>query len=247
MRSLILACWFAAPLVGPAASGDTDADPKVVLAKAIQAHGGAEALAKHKAVRLKLTVTDARPNAYAFRREWLFAAPNKFKQVAEGFYLGRRTFSTYATDGKTTWSRVQGQTQELEGQFAEWFKDQAHLMQVMRLVPLQDKGYELKAAGTTKVDGKDAVGLLVRTRGQKDVTLYFDADTYLLVKVERRVYDTGTEKEATEEHFYQDYRRKDPLPYARKVVIKHDGKAMEYYEIREEKFLETAQDREFRP
>jgi hypothetical protein len=62
----------------------------------------------------------------------------------------------------------------VERKLAEAHQDHAHLMQVLRLVPLRDKAYELKAAGEIKVDGKPAVGLWVGTKGQKEITLFFD-------------------------------------------------------------------------
>jgi hypothetical protein len=194
---------------------------------------------------VRLAITYAGPSRTVYNDEWLFAAPDKFKKVAEGYHLGRRVLSVNATDGKVAWRLVEGRPEELEDQFAEWYKDQAHLMQVMRLVPLKEKEYELKPAGETKVEGKAAAALLVRTRGQKDLTLFFDAENGLLVKVERKVTHDG--KEIKEEIFYRDYPKKATLPYARKVLVKHDGKAVEYDEVREAKFLEHADEKEFRP
>jgi hypothetical protein len=235
----------AAALVGAARSGRADTEAEALLAKAIKAHGGEEALARHPALRVKLKRIDE-PTRFAYNHEWLFAAPDKFKDVGDGYYLGRRIVTVYATDGKVTWSLVEGRTQELEDKFAEWYKDQAHLMQVMRLVPLKGREYELKAAGETKIDGKTALGLLVRTRGQKDVTLFFDAESALLVKVERMVYDNLTEKEAKEERFYQKYPQKEALPYARQVIVKVGGKTVETLDVREAKFLEKVDAKEFR-
>jgi hypothetical protein len=244
MRYCFLPCLVAG-LVGTPGAGRADPEADAILAKAIQAHGGEEALARHKAVRLKLKRTEE-PTRFAYNHEWLFAAPDKFKDVGDSYYLGRKTVSVYATDGKVAWRLVEGRTEELQGVFADGYKDEAHLMQVMRLVPLKGKEYELKAAGETKVDGKTAVGLLVRTRGQKDITLYFDAESGLLIKVERKVL-YGGEEEVQEERFYRDYPKKDALPYARKVTVKQRGKAVEYIEVREVRFLEKVDEKEFRP
>jgi hypothetical protein len=243
MRTLLL--FVVAALVGTAGTSRAETETEALLAKAIKAHGGEEALVKHTALRLKLKRTEE-PTRFAYNHQWLFAAPEKFKDVGDGYYLGRRIVTVYATDGKVTWSRVEGRTQELEGKFAEGYKDQAHLMQVMRLVPLKEKRYELNATGETRVEGKTALGLLARTKGQKDVTLFFDAESGLLVKVERLVYDNETEKDAKEERFYRDYPKKEALPYARKVVVKLGGKTVEHHEVSEVKFLEKADEKEFR-
>jgi hypothetical protein len=245
MRFLFLSWSVAVSVLVAAASGRAAADTEALLAKAIKAHGGEEALAKYKALRLKLKRTE-QATRFAYNHEWLFGAPDKFKDVGDGYYLGRRIVTTYATDGQVTWSRVLGKTEKLEGKFAEWYKDQAHLMQVMRLVPLKQKEYELKAVGEIKVEGKTAAGLLVRANGQKDLTLFFDAESGLLAKVERMVYDNESEKEVIEERFYGDYSQKDGPPYARKVIVKQAGKTVESHDVREVKFLEKADDREFR-
>ena len=245
MRFSFFCCLFATGLVIPGRSGGAEPDAEALLAKAIQAHGGETALAKHKAVRLKLRARYEGATQFVYNHEWLFSAPNKYKDLGEGFALGRRVLTITATDGKDTWTHSSGQTQELEGKFAEGYKEQAHLMQVMRLVPLRGKEYQLSTVGETTVDGKKAFGLLVRTNGQKDITLYFDAQSSLLVKVERKVIGSS-ETEVKEERFLRDYPKKEAIPYARKVVVKHAGKPVEYYEIREVKFLEKADDREFR-
>jgi hypothetical protein len=244
MRYVFLSCLVAGGLAGPTAPGRADTEADAILAKAIKAHGGEEALSKYPAVRVKLRITEERTR-FAYNHEWLFAAPDRYKDTGDAYYLGRKTVSVYATDGKVAWSFVEGRTEELEDKFAAGYMEEAHLMQVMRLVPLKDKVYELKAVGETKVDGETAVGLLVQTRGRKDVTLYFDADSGLLVKVERTVDDGGAEG-IKEERFYQKYPEKDPLPYARKVVVKQRGKTAESYEVREVKFLESADEKEFR-
>jgi hypothetical protein len=216
------------------------------LTRAIKAHGGEEALTKYKAVRLKLKVVMAGPDKTPKVWEHLFLAPNKYKDVREGYYLGRKTASIVVTDGKEAWTIVEGRPQLLEGRFAEWVLDDAHLAQVRRLVPLMGKEYELKAAGETRLEGKAANGLLVRTKGQKDITLYFDADSGLLAKTERLVYDNLTEKEVTEERFFQDYPKKGTLPYARKVLVKVNGRKDLSYDVTDVKFLEKAEEREFR-
>jgi hypothetical protein len=230
-------------LVAGAGHADTDAD--ALLEKAIKAHGGEEALTKYAALRVKLKRTDE-PTRFTYNHDWLFAAPDKFKDTGDGSYLGRRITTVYATDGKATWSLVEGRAEDLTGKFAEWYSQQAYLMQVMRLAPLKGKEYELKAIGETKVEGKPALGLLVRAKGRKDVTLFFDADSGLLVKVEREVYDNLTEKDAKEERFYKNYPKKEALPCARSVVVKVGGKTTERYEVREIKFLEEADDKEFK-
>src|SRR5205823_2726302 len=121
MRYSLLCCFVAATLDGTVNSGRADSEAEALLAKAIKAHGGEKALARHKALRVKLKRTD-QPTRFTYNHTWLFAAPDKFKDVGDAYYLMRRITAVYATDGKVAWSLVQGSTQELEGKTAEWYK-----------------------------------------------------------------------------------------------------------------------------
>jgi hypothetical protein len=244
MHFLILTSFVAAAFVASARAGRAETAAEALLARAIKAHGGEKALARHKAVRLKLRLTEAETH-FTYNHEWLVAAPNRLKDTGDGYYLGRRIVTTYATDGKVARSFILGKLVTLDGKQAEWYKDRAHLMQVMRLVPLKEKHYHLQAAGETKVDGKTAVGLLVHANGHKDITLYFDSQTSLVVMVEHKVTDSSGE-EVTEQRFYRDYPKKDPVPYARKVIVKQGGKTVEQLAVVKVQLLEKVDDREFR-
>src|SRR3954463_12782837 len=109
MRCLILSSLASAVLLAPAALGQDDKDAGVILTKGIAAHGGEEALARHCGVRMKVRRTEE-PTRQSYDHEWLFDAPNRFKDTGDGFYLGRRIVTIYATDGKTAWSVIEGRT-----------------------------------------------------------------------------------------------------------------------------------------
>ena len=42
---------------------------------------------------------------------------------------------------------------------------------------MKEKGYELSLIGEDKVEGKKVVGVRVSKKDQKDISLYFDAET----------------------------------------------------------------------
>ena len=156
MRSLFLSAFAAILLAGSAGPSRAEPDAEAILAKAIKAHGGEEALAKYPAVRLKLKVilegNDATPRDW----EWLFAAPNKLRHTREGYYLGRRTASVHVTNGKKPWSLRGGRAEPVEGKLAEAHQDHAHLMQVLRLVPLRDKSVNETLRALMKVARKSS-------------------------------------------------------------------------------------------
>jgi hypothetical protein len=246
MRSVFLSGLVVAGLAGLSGFGRASEDADAILAKAVAAHGGEEALAKYPGVRMKLQVIIEGPAAAPRAWEVLFAAPASMREVREGFYLGRRTASVAVTDGKGYWWTNGGQTEAMPAKQAESFRDRARLMQITRLVPLKGKDYELSAAGDATVDDKPAVGLRVRSKGRKDVTLFFDKESGLLVKAALRTISTSTLEEVLEERFYQDYQKTGPLPVAKKVVVLHDGKPNLRIEVQETKFLEKTEKGAFR-
>jgi hypothetical protein len=243
MSILLSSSLVAALIHAPAPPRSSEPDAGTILAKAIRVHGGEAALARYPAVRLKIRRTEE-PTRFSYAAEWLFAAPNRFKVTAQAYSLGREVQTIHATDGKVAWSLIEERTRELQARQAEWYRDQAHLLQVRRLLPLKQKQYQLNLIGTTKVEGNPAVGLRVQTQGQKDLILFFDSESGLLVKIEFNVIGSGG-TEVKEEHLFQDYQKKEPLPFARKMIIKQDGQTVESHEIREAKFLEKADDKEF--
>jgi hypothetical protein len=244
-----LKLWLAlAVLAGFARPGHADSEAEALLAKAVRAHGGAEALNRYAGVRLRLKVQDEGARVGPYDWELLFAAPDKLRDFRESYYLGRRTSdSGWVTNGKQTWWVAERRAVPAEEPAATSIRADAHLMQALRLVPLRGKDYELRVADEVTVDGKPAAGLLVRTAGHKDVTLFFDKETGLLVKVERPVYDAGPEKEVKEERFYRDYSRGAALPVARKWVVLHGGKKVWQAVIKDARFLEKVGDKEFNP
>ena len=72
-----------------------------------------------------------------------------------------------------------------EGGYASW---------VTTLLPLKGQEFTLALAGEEKIRDQPAVGVLVSSRGRRDVTLFFDKESRLLVKTETRATaGTGVE------------------------------------------------------
>ena len=113
--------------------------------------------------------------------------------------------------------------------------------------PLKEKGYELSLIGEDKVGEKKVVGVRVAKKGQKDVSLYFDKETWLLAKMEYRGAVMGTENEVNQERIIKEYEKnKDGIPVAKKILIKYDGKQFLEAEVTEIKYFEKLDDSEFK-
>src|SRR5436853_6227629 len=103
-------------------------------------------------------------------------------------------------------------------------KEQKYAEDLDRLGFLNEKGMELSALDETKVDGKPAVGVRVKSKGHRDVQLYFDKSSGLLVKRQYKVLDPGSGQEVSQEVVFGDYQDKDGVKHYRKIAAYRDGK-----------------------
>ena len=74
------------------------------------------------------------------------------------------------------------------------------------------------------VEKRAALGVKVSSKGHRDVDLYFDKETGLLVKTETRVKMDGSDVEVQEESFASEYKEVQGTKQAMKFTVKRDGK-----------------------
>jgi len=86
----------------------------------------------------------------------------------------------------------------------------------------------------------------VEHKGYRDINLYFDKESNLLLKMETRIKDPlrGGEEVAAET-LYSDYRNVDGVMTAHKIAIKYDGKTYIESEVTEVKYAERLDDHVF--
>ena len=226
-------------------------DPKEVVAKAIKAHGGEEFLTKHKAgqTRDKGKITLPGMAATEFSDESSFMLPDKFKQALEMEIMGMKfTMNALIVGDKVTVEgKIAGMTIDLGADATEGYKDVPHILRVMQFVPLvKDKAYKLDLIGDDKVDDKPVVGVRVSAKDQKDVSLFFDKTTHLMLKLEYRTKGPDG-MEVTESRVVKEYAKDNSgIPYPKKSVVLHDGKTFIEAETVEYKYLEKLDDAEFK-
>jgi hypothetical protein len=230
-------------LGGGVVRADEPAGPKAVIDKAIKAHGGIDNLKKYVA-----QVTKGKGKYYGmgdgidYTSETSFQAPNKLRVHVDA---GGFNF-TQIVNGDKGWMDANGEVSEMNKEFIEEARQELHAMNVSRLFPLLDDGYKLSPLGEVKVEGKPAVGVKVERKGFRDVNLYFDKDSGLLVKMERRGKDLmagGTEY--TAEELLHDYKKVDGVEVPYKVTINRDGKKFVESEATEVKVAEKLDDKVF--
>jgi len=124
------------------------------------------------------------------------------------------------------------------------------LLRLSRLLALREKDLNLSLLAEAKVENRPVDGIKVVAKGHQDVSLYFDRETGLLVKLERRrkipaIRKEAIEKESMEERILSDYRPVDGVQSPRKTVIYLDGKRLMDAEVVDVKFLEKLDDSVF--
>jgi hypothetical protein len=125
--------------------------------------------------------------------------------------------------------------EEKESSYGRW---------VANVMPLKDKAFTLAPLGETKVDKTDAIGIKVSHKGYRDINLFFDKKTHLLLKSETRVKDDSG-KEVTQEAYFSDYKDVEGIKHATKIVIKRDGAEFLEGETTDFKLVEKLDNSEF--
>lgn len=231
MRRLLIPCALVLALAA-LGRADDDADAKAVVEKAVKARGGADNLAKYKADVLKIKgAVHVSGLDIDFTGEISFQQPDKSRAVIEGTVMGTNFKSTRVVNGDKGWiDDLLGATQSMRDMSKEELaeeRESQNANSIARLAVLTDKAYTVSTVGESKVGDKEAVGILVKRKGYRDVSLFFDKKTHLLLKSETRVKDPqgGGGTEFTQEAFYDDYKKVGDLQVAHKLTIKRDGKA----------------------
>jgi hypothetical protein len=244
-RTLVLLSAVAATAAGARAADD----PKAIIAKAIRAHGGEEALTKLKGTEAKTTGKIDIPGVgeTEFAQEVSTMLPDKIKDVIELSIAGQKIKIATMVSGDEVSIQANGNDVPLSDEIKASLNEAKHLLKVGRLVPLlKEKGIELSLFGEAKVEGKAAVGVTIAAKGEKDITLFFDTETGRIAKIERRTSPPGGAGEVLEERIVLEYQTgKDGIPMPKKVLVKHDGKKYVEADV-ESKMVEKIDDSEFK-
>jgi|SRR5581483_2597935 len=252
MSRLLTASLSAAVLVAFAPVARAADEPKDIIAKAIKAHGGEEYLAKHQAVQAteKGKINIPGVGEVDFTEDYAYMLPDKFKQTFDFEIANQKIRIVAVTNGDkiSVEATAGGQAVDLGDNIKTAYKDVPHVLRVGHLAPLvKDKGYELSIIGEDKVEGKKVVGVRVTKKDCKDISLYFDTETWLLAKMEYQTVDSSTGKDITEERIFKEYGKNgDGIMIPKKTVVKQDGKTFLESEVVEMKYLEKLDDSEFK-
>jgi hypothetical protein len=95
---------------------------------------------------------------------------------------------------------------------------------VATLLPLRDQAFKLTPLGEGKVGDKAALGVKVSHAGKRDVNLWFDKASGLLLKSEMKIREEGGTKDINQETYYYDYKSFDGVQHPTRLAQKRDGR-----------------------
>jgi hypothetical protein len=211
----------------PAVQSGGPSEPRAIIDRAIQALGGEANLSKQKASTLKGKGTYfGMDQPMPYTGAWAIQLPDQLRVTMDAKFNDQPVRMTIVINNDKGWFKLNDQpaaemgkerlAEERERLYCEW---------VSTLLPLKDTAFKLTGLGQTKVEGRDASGVRVSREGHRDVSLYFDKGSGLLVKTETMIKDIDkggdTEKQ---ELFQSDFKEIDGVKHALKHVLKRDGK-----------------------
>lgn len=233
-RVLILAA-----LAAPAVRADDAAAARDLIDRAIRAHGGEAAMAKWPVVTVKsegIFHGHDRTPVFFFTSETAAHGPDRHRSVVDGKITvpngkpNPQLFRvTNILDGERGWVHMAGsdkvETRDFTAAELARAKESAYAGWVATLLPLKDAAFTLALAGESKVQNEPAVGVRVSSRGRRDVTLFFDKRSHLLVKTETRG-QAGTGVEGQVELFLSRYKDVDGVQRPMHLMLQHDGRPL---------------------
>jgi hypothetical protein len=211
--------------VGTLRSGD-DKDVRATIAKAIRAKGG-DHEAKYKGTIMKAAGTfHGAGEGIPFTGEWQVQGNKQSRAVLEIKVMNQTLTVAKTVNGDKGWMKFNDQVKDMSADELAEEKDDLYARWVSSLVPLKDKAFKLAPLGEVKIDDKAATGVRVSREGKRDVNLYFDNGTGMLVKTEHQVKDVagGGDKEVLQETYFSDFKDFKGAKYPTKFTIKREGK-----------------------
>jgi hypothetical protein len=244
MRLTVLPAVTAGLVFAGAAAAQNDA--RAVVETAVKAHGGADALNKYPAGRLRARGTGATPfGDVEIVSDSLWQLPDRFKNVQQFDLNGQHFVSTQTAVGDRVTMTINGAARDLPEALKDELRQAAYVQRLSQLTPLlSDGAFTLTALGESPAAEMTLVGVKVAHAGRRDVNLYFDKKTGLLTKVERTALDAQL-REGKQATVLTDYRDVSGVKMPARTVVLRDGKRQLETVITEQKLLDKIDDKEF--
>jgi hypothetical protein len=216
--------------------------PPAILDKAIKATGGEEKLTRLQGYAFKLKGIHYGDNnqKLPFTAIVLSQGPEKGVLLQEIEAMGGKSFDLTVINGKEGWTKTgKGEARPLSADDLHEEKENLYFNWIGTLVPLKGKDFKLTPLDEIKVEGRAAAGFTVVCKGHYDVKFWFDKETGLLAKSERKI------KDGREEMVFTTYKDVDGIKLPTKVSVKLDGQPHYEYEVTEARVQDRLDEKMF--
>ena len=165
-------------------------DAQEGIKKAIEAHGGKEALIKAQQYKRTSSGTIFFGQTQKFTDELIVSLPTKIKLDIK---LDTKENLLMCMEEEKGWSIVSGFPIDLSKEKIVELKDECYFLQVVNLLPLLGPTAKLASLGESKLGNTPVMGIKASIAGGPEVSLFFDKETNLLTKAERKGKQSGVE------------------------------------------------------
>jgi hypothetical protein len=216
-------------------------DARAMIEKAINAQGGEAKVAKLRVVKIKVKGKGTFPGIgdaeFVLEDTWQMPAQYKTVMRLKGVEM------VQVVNGDKGWASFNGMVQPLGKEDMAEFKEQKYAEDLERLGFLGDKRLTLSIAKEATFAENPAIAVKVAAEGHRDVTLYFDKASSLLIGRKHVIVEAG--KEIVQEVVYGNFKDHDGLKHFMKITAKRDGKKFVEGEVVEIKFPDKFDDKDF--
>lgn len=229
------------------------ADPKAIIEKAIEAHGGQKLLEKYPAAKVTFTGEMTIMGQNATMTGTNTTDKGKIKVEIDVSIAGQKIKIVQMASGDKTQVRVSVGGMNIDAPVTDAQKDELKFSsmyaEVTTIVPLLDsKKFELKSEEDEEVEKKKADVVSVKIKDHdRTVKLYFDKETKLLVMVSREGLVPGSQddKKGKLATLLGDYKKQDGMMVPMKITSKVDGEVFLTATVTEHVNLEKTDAKEF--
>src|SRR5262245_22802903 len=232
----------------PAVKPEEAAEAKGLIDRAIRAHAGGP----DNLDRMKRFVKKLRGSVRLGEVTVPAAAEGQLEMPASVRWLqemtpptGPRQSVLFVISRSGEWKSVSGQTIDLPRAESDALRVNFHARWLTTLLPLRDDstGWTVRPAAAAQVEGEPAAGVTVSAPGQPDVTLYFRRSNDLLVKASYALLEG--ERSVQCDLVLSDYRDFSGIKLAAKVAEYRDGARVADWEVTEDRFPESFDEKTF--
>jgi hypothetical protein len=178
-----------------------------IIDKAIEARGGEAALARFPAATSKArfricfggrTILTSDESAHDL--------PERIWGRHEAEENGSKSRQTEVITGDRGWVVMDGKTVDMDKAMVANEREHLYVEWITRLTPLKGKGFRFELLGEARVGDRPSLGIRVSREGHRDVKLFFDKDSGLLLKRENPIKLATGGPESTEEVLFGRYK-----------------------------------------